>query len=91
MLPRDAIRRDASHGSPERTPLEDAMREHASEAPWLPLCLGWCTEEGFVGGQGTFAHWSGYYERENRDPDNIELAPWVKGRWKGRMKRGRWE
>ena len=36
------------------------------------------------------AHWSAYYERNDRRPDDITLAPWVSPR-RARKERGMWD
>jgi len=43
---------------------------------WLPLCVYDSDKGGLVEGP-LDCHWSNYYRLNQRDPDNLELAPWV--------------
>ena len=69
---------DTSRGSAESsTPYKDLLG--------LENVLDWKGEECPypLGG----AMWSKYYRMNMRDPDNVEMAPWVKGRYLKRLQR----
>ena len=33
------------------------------------------------------AHWSEHYSQHKRDPDNVQMAPWVAGMYERRTRR----
>lgn len=42
-------------------------------ADWLPFCI----YHGGLTDRLTPCWWSDYYSSNKRDPDNVDLAPWV--------------
>ncbi|XP_043698844.1 acyl-carrier-protein phosphodiesterase PptH-like [Telopea speciosissima] len=59
--------------APLAYPRERKRRMNGGE-DWLPFCI-YCN--GRLNNQISPCYWSDYYSRNKRDPENMELAPWV--------------
>lgn len=52
----------------------ERRRKINGEENWLPLCM---FNDGFMSDGSAPCYWSDYYSRNEREPENTELAPWV--------------
>lgn len=59
--------------APLAYPRERKRRMNGGE-DWLPFCIYY---DGHLGDMLSPCYWSDYYSKNKREPENVELAPWV--------------